>query len=248
MLVSVAVRDSEPSDVDTLAELQALVSLQVLRVWASDTAPIKTAAVPTADDYERVGVRRTDATGTAVALTAADVAALNSFVDGRSDVNLDSFGGEVQRLATAAFNVLNEANGANPDADTGINPTGADFATLGVPGVAGDAAAVLHTPAARLLADVVSTRNVTQLDTLEELNGLASAVDGVTNVASGASGSSLTLSDMSLLGISGSNSQAVANLLTVPCATPSRATSKPCPRFKPSPACKSCARGRVTRA
>lgn len=212
-LLSVAVRDSEPADVDTLAELQRLVGLQVLRFWASDSAVTKTAAPPTTEDYARIGVRRDDVGGVAVPLSASDVATLNSFVDNLTDANLDTLG-EIQQLGAALFRVLNEANGTAADGNTAINPAADDYVVLGVSGHAGSAADALHTSAARLLTDVVSTKTSTQVDTPAELNSLAAAVDHVMDVAAGAPVAALTLNDLSLLGITGattSNLTAVAN-------------------------------------
>jgi hypothetical protein len=214
-LLSATVRDLETSDVDTLAELQSLVSLQVLRVWAKDSAVVKTAALPTAEDYARVGVQRLDATDVAVVLSAADVAALNSFADNLSDARIDTLS-EAQQLGSALFRVLNEANGASLDGNTAINPTAADYVTLGVAGHAGSATDALHAGAAKLLSDAVSIKNSAQVDTAAELNALASAVDHVMDVAAGAASSTLTLNDLSLLGITGGtagNLAAVSNLI-----------------------------------
>lgn len=212
-LLSVAIRDSEPADVDTLAELQTLVSLQVLRVWASDSAVTKTAALPTAEDYVRIGVRRDDTAGVAVPLSASDVTTLNSFVDNLTDAKLDALG-EIQQLGAALFRVLNEANGTAADGNTAINPAADDYVALGVSGHAGSAADALHTSAARLLTDVVSTKTTTQVDTPAELNSLAASVDHVMDVAGGAPVAALTLNDLSSLGITGAtttNLTVVAN-------------------------------------
>ena len=212
-LLGVAVRDSEPADVDTLAELQRLVSLQVLRVWASDSAVTKTAAVPTAEDYARIGVRRGDVGGEAVPLSASDVAVLNSFVDNLADARLDTLG-EIQQLGAALFRVLNEANGTAADGNAAINPAAGDYVALGVSGHAGSAGDALHTSAARLLSDVLPIKSATQVDTPAELNALAASVDHVMDVAGGAPVAGLTLNDLSSLGITGattSNLTAVAN-------------------------------------
>jgi hypothetical protein len=214
-LLSVTIRDLEPADVDTLAELQSLVSLQVLRVWAADSAVTKTAAMPTVEDYTRMGVQRNDATGVAVVLSASDMAALNSFADNLADARIDTLS-EVQQLGGALFRLLNEANGTSPDGNTAVNPTAADYVTLGVAGHAGSAADALHTAAAQLLSDAVSIKNSAQVDTAAELNALASAVDHVMDVAAGAAASTLTLNDLSLLGITGAtagNLTAVSNLI-----------------------------------
>lgn len=208
-LLSVAVRDSEPADVDTLAELQTLVSLQVLRVWASDSAVTKTAALPTAEDYARIGVRRDDVAGVAVPLSASDVATLNSFVDNLTDANLDTLG-EIQQVGAALFRVLNEANGVAADGNTAINPAAADYVALGISGHAGNATDALHTSAARLLSDVLPTKTTTQVDTPPELNSLAAAVDHVMDVASGAPVAALTLNDLSSLGITGATTTNLA--------------------------------------
>lgn len=214
-LLSTAIRDLEPSAVDTLAEVQALVSLQVLRVWARDTAVTKTAATPTVEDYARIGVQRFDTAGTEVVLSAADLVALNGFADNLADARIDSQS-EVQQLAGALFRVLNEANGAGVDGNAAVNPTAADYVTLGVAGHAGTAADALHASAARLLTDVVSTKTSTQVDTPTELNTLAASVDRVMDVAAGGAVSALTLNDLSLLGITGAtatNLTAIGNLI-----------------------------------
>jgi hypothetical protein len=214
-LLSTAIRDLEPSGVDTLAEVQALVSLQVLRVWARDAAVTKTAATPTVEDYARLGVQRFDTAGTEVVLSAADLVALNGFADNLADTRIDSQS-EVQQLASALFRVLNEANGAGVDGNAAVNSTAADYVTLGVAGHAGAAADALHASAARLLTDVVSTKTSAQVDTPTELNALAASVDRVMDVAAGGAVSTLALNDLSLLGITGAtatNLTAIGNLI-----------------------------------
>ncbi len=209
-LLSATVRDLDPADVDTLAKLQSLASMELLRVWARDPNPTKTAGVPTADDYAHMGVVHADASGTAVALTAADVTALNSFADLLPDNRLDSLA-EIQQLAAALFRVLNEANGTSPDANTGVNPTATDFATLGVSGHAGSTGDALQAAAAHLLGDVVATRTSDLIDTPKELSALSGVVDHVLDVASGAAApSSLSLADFSTLGVTGVTSSNLA--------------------------------------
>ncbi|MGM9512740.1 hypothetical protein ACS5PK_00630 [Roseateles sp. DB2] len=214
-LLSVTVRDMEPGEVDTLAKLQSLASMELLRVWARDSSPSKSAGVPTADDYEHMGVVHNDASGTPVALAASDATALNSFADNLPDARLDSLV-EIQQLAAALFRLLNEANGTNADGNAAVNPTAGDFATLGVAGHAGDASDVLQPAAARLLADAVATRTSDQVDTPKELSALAGVVDHVLDVAAGASApSSLSLADFSTLGVTGVSSNNLAMVGTL---------------------------------
>jgi len=211
-LLSAAVRDLEPSDVDTLPKLQSVVSLEVLRVWAKDSAVTKTALTPSADDYINIGAQRTNVNGEAIAISASDVTALNSFADNLTDTQLDS-AAHVQQLAASLFKLLNEANGTSADGNAAINPSAADYATLGVAGHAGGANEDLHAPAAQLLTDVVSTKTSDQVDTPTELNLLSSAVDHVLDVAAGtASPSTLKLEQFSALGVTGVTA---SNLATV---------------------------------
>ncbi|MBW8828426.1 MAG: hypothetical protein JF606_03135 [Burkholderiales bacterium] len=215
-LLSATVRDLEPSDVDTLPELQSLASLEVLRVWAKDAAVTKTAQLPTADDYTGLGAQRTNVNGVPIALAASDVTALNSFADNLSDAQLDS-ADHVQHLAASLFKLLNEANGTSADGNAAVNPSAADYVTLGVAGHAGGANEALHAPAAQLLTDVVATKTSDQVDTPTELNVLSSAVDHVLDVAAGtAAPSTLNLEQFSALGVTGltaSNLATVGNLV-----------------------------------
>lgn len=211
-LLNATVRDLDPADVDTLAKLQSLASLEVLRVWAKDASPAKSASVPGADDYEHMGVLRTDATGTPLALTAADATVVNSFADSLPDARIDSLP-EVQQLAAAVFRLINEANGASADANAAVNLTGADFVTLGAGGHAGSAGDALQGAAAGLLSDVVGTKAADQVDTPKELAALSAVVDRVVDVAAGtAVPSALSLADFSTLGVTGVTA---GNLATV---------------------------------
>lgn len=211
-LLSDTVRDLRPMDVDTLPELQALVSMEVLRVWARDAAPTKSAAIPSADDYIDMGVVRSDASANTVVVSASDATALNSFADKLADAQLDSLS-EVKQLAGSLFKLLNEANGSEADNNTTTNPLATDYAILGVNGHAGHSTDALNSAAARLLTDVVATKTNTQVDTPTELNTLSASVDHVLDVAAGtAPTSTLGLTDFSTLGVTGAST---GNLTTV---------------------------------
>lgn len=215
-LLNEAVRNLEPHDVDSLSELQSQAALQMLRVWAKDLSPTKTAATPTADDYNRLGVVRSDVLDTTVALTAADATTLNLFIDNMSDAQIDSTG-EIQHLAAAVFRLLNEANGTNSDGNTAVNPLATDYVALGVTGRAGNPADALHGNAAQLLTDVISTKTSDLVDTPREVNTLASLVDRVLDIATGRGQVvSLSQADYTTLGVVGvttNNLTLVSNLV-----------------------------------
>jgi hypothetical protein len=166
-----------------------------------------------------MGVTHVDAMGVASALTTTDVAALNSFAGNLSDAKLSSLV-EVQQIGDALFKVLNEANGTAPDANPAVNPSAADYASLGVSGHAGTSGDVLQTVSALLLTDVVSTKTSTQVDTATALNALSSAVDHVIDTAAGTAAlGTLTLADLTALGVVGGTAGDQTAIFTAIAAT-----------------------------
>jgi hypothetical protein len=94
--------------------------------------------------------------------------------------------------------ILAEANGATADATPGVNPTAADYATIGA--VIGTAAT--DPEALSLLNDAIGAQPTTGVDTVAEINALAAIVDKVMNAAAG--GTPLpTEAELAALGITG---------------------------------------------
>ncbi len=232
---------NDGSGVNTLANLQSFMSLAVVQAWARDVNPdatanpakVKTAAIPTAQDYKDIGVDRIKAkdptTGNAQPngnIELADLNALNDAIDTlvNNDGSTAVTGGdkidtlaEVKDIAASYFKILNEANGSasnytsgstvqttdggvttmgyrNNDTtpsdvttyDLNPNPTAIDYVRIGVTDFSSN---VLTTQTAAdlrrtsLLNTVIAEKTFDKVDTVKEIQTLATAVDKVLALA-----------------------------------------------------------------
>jgi hypothetical protein len=184
----------------TSASVTAL--LNKVSAYADDN----TKSAPELADYEGIGI-----TG----IKATNLSAINSAVDALSGTKVDTKD-ELQVVVDAYLKILAEANG--PDADTTpANPSANDYAAIGATiGLAASNAAALS-----LLNTVVGNLSTTGVDTITEINALATVVDKLMNAAAG-SPATLTISDYALLGlptsgagaITSTNLEAVNNAIT----------------------------------
>lgn len=212
--------------VDTVAELQALLSLAVLRAWARDVnadasaspAVVKTAIVPTAQDYKDIGVVRSVAKNAAdgsagavpAQLSVADVAAVNDAMDTlvvntNGVVNSETLlgdTGKVKAIAASYFKILNEANGSasnyisdalvhDATTDLNVDPTWQDYVKLGVTPAVEDANRT------SLINSLVGEKTFAQVNTVAELQHLVSVADTLLGAAGNAAGANLTLAQLS---------------------------------------------------
>jgi hypothetical protein len=251
------------SAIDTLAELQSLLSLSIVQAWARDVNPdstvspaiVKTAVTPTAQDYKDIGVVRSvaknaDASAGTVPplMSIADVNAVNDAIDTlvdnststTTDDALVNTLAKVQGIATSYFKILNEANGSASDYTTGntvqttfggaatkgylssgtsetlldvanidlnINPTAADYASIGITGTF-DAT---NNNRLSLLNTLIAEKSFGQVDTVKEIQTLANVADKVLTLAGGTG--DLTLSELSTdLGLTGVNTNDLADI------------------------------------
>ncbi len=193
------------SGVDTLAELQALVTTtsagaisarSVIEAYADTNSGI----APTLNDYLAAGITGVD---------SARVASINSALatsgvignNVNSTAKLQTLVNAYNALFVLADGVDNTANGNNPNALT--------YSLVGVTNANTDVST-------SLLGDAIDLKNTSNIDTAVELQNLADAVSAVMSCAVGNAGPSVT--QLTLLGISGVNSsnlpvalQAIAN-------------------------------------
>ena len=211
------------SDINTLGKLQALLSLAVVQAWARDVNPdntsspavAKTAATPTPQDYKDIGVLRTmpkDSNGADVTalidLSFADVRAINDAIDTvvdnssatTTDDALINTTAKVKAIAASYLAILNEANGsssnfaANTTTNLNPDPVAADYQRIGVTGSFADDTS---TDGSRtlLLSSLVGEKNFGQVDTVKEIQVLATAVGKVLALAEVANSSSASAAD-----------------------------------------------------
>jgi hypothetical protein len=169
--------------VDTYAELSGLVSaVATIASYANDNTQV----APTLAQYTTAGI-----TG----VTAANLGAINSAVDANATTGVDT-NVELQAIVDTYNLILAEANGAAADATPAVNPTAAQYTTIG----ANIGLATSNAQALSLLNDVVGNLTSAAIDTVAEINTLAGLVDKVMNTAAG-SASPLSVADYALLGL-----------------------------------------------
>ena len=202
-VVQRAIANATIAQVNTLAGLQAVVdaaihahdaSIQVIEVYAeANTNPSLTVSLgaPSLSDFENIGVTGVDANNLAAILNAFTTAALNG-------VAVDT-AAEVQAIVNAYQRILTEANGTNVDADSNVNPISSDYTLIG-----SDLGLAANGNAFSLLSDVVASKTKDAIDTIPEINALASIAARIVTVATGATASpALTPDDFAALGLTG---------------------------------------------
>jgi hypothetical protein len=180
------------------AEAATNTALAKVSAYAADGAQ----PAPSVTDYTDIGIR---------GVTDTNLAAINNAVDSLAATNVDSKA-KLQTVVDAYTKILAEANGSAVDATPGSNPLASDYAAIG----ASVGLAATNTTALVLLNDVVSNLTTTAVDTVAEINAIATVVDKVMNSAAGTP-AALTVADYALLGLATSGSGAVttANLAAV---------------------------------
>ena len=168
-----------------------------------------TLALPSLTDYTAVGVS---------GVTATNVAAINSAVDGLSAAEVDSLA-KLQVVVDAYNKILSEANGSAGDASPGSNPTVAQYAAIG----ANIGEAATKPENLTLLDDVLANKSAVDVDTIAEINALALAVNAVMTSAAG--GVAVTLAQLALLGVTNVTTENLANVQAAIAATPDSGTS-----------------------
>ena len=207
VLQSIANQDNSGSATDTLSELQSLVdatntAVAVIRDFAqantasAPTAPTGTA--PVAADYTNAGVTGVDANNLAA---INDALATASITGTQADTPA-----EIQTIVNAYNAILAEANGATADATPGVNPTAAQFASIG---------AAATTPAnLALLDDIIGAQTSTGVDSVGEINNLARIANAIQLTAAGGTPNpALTAADFTAIGVTGISNVNLAAML-----------------------------------
>ena len=182
--------------VDTLPELQAFASLAVVQSYSADSS----LPLPTAQNFTDLGF--TDITTVSSNLATA----LNSVVSAQHNGSISL--AAVHTLALDFQSILNEATSGVTNNNP--NPTALQYedVLLSTRHVfhGGDAGSGLAYNALALLNDVVGHKSVSGVNTLGQVDVLATVVDHIINTAAGAAGNNVTLSELiTTLGLSSNN-------------------------------------------
>ncbi|NVO06545.1 MAG: hypothetical protein HXX19_11715, partial [Rhodoferax sp.] len=181
---AIAATADDGSGVDTRAELQAVVSAVVAISAISSAAQSNSASAsgPAASLYTDAGVG---------GVNAANLAAINDALNS-SAVNAASVDttAEIQTLVTAYQTILAGADGT---ANGNASASAAQYASIGVTGVSSTSASLLDSVTDRLAASAV--------DSVAEVQALASAALAVVNTPAG--GAAPNLAQLQTLGVTG---------------------------------------------
>jgi hypothetical protein len=162
-----------------------------------------TKPTPTTADYSSIGIK---------GVSEANLGAINSAIDALAATSVDSKT-KIQDVVDAYSKILGEANGAVADTTLGSNPTVGDYEMIG----ASIGQANTNPNALVLLNEVIGNLTPTAVDSIAEVNALASVVDKVITTSSGINNVTLTIADFSILGLPSSGPGAItaANLAAV---------------------------------
>jgi hypothetical protein len=205
-----AIADATPADITSLDALQALVTAAVnAQANALTTlvgyANTNTGTAPAESVYTTAGV--TGLQGNATLLAAVNTALASTAITG----TLVDTTAEVQTIVDAYAAILAEANGSTTDATPGTNPTAATYQAVGVT----LGAIATNANGLSLLNDLVGERSASAVDSVNELNTLADAVNRLLVVAAGGTPTpALTAAELNnLLGISTVTPENLASVL-----------------------------------
>ena len=196
------------SDVDTLTKLNGLATIanNIMLAAADNTKTF------VAKDFNDIGLA--DITASNVSAVVSAITASANDGSGVSTV------AQIKDISAAYLKILAEANGVRGDTlDASKIPTSAEFKTVGVSlGKAGDSNNVQSVAALKLLNDVIDGLSNSAVDTVKEISDLAVVVDKVMNLSTAESVGAgtnvgLTFADLSLLGVSGANTDNQAQVV-----------------------------------
>jgi hypothetical protein len=143
---------------------------------------------PTLADYTDSGIK---------GVTASNISIINNLLATANVVAASvNTSPKLQAVVDSYLVILNEANGALPDA-TATDPAAADFAAIG----AAVGTATTDVEALRLLIDVMGLKPQADVDTVAKINALAALIDRV--MAAAAGGAVVTAAEFSALGVTG---------------------------------------------
>ena len=205
VLGAIAGTANDGSGVDTLAEIQALVDQIVASAKAAALAVITgyngTGTAPTLADYQNA---------TITGVTSANLAAINSVIAPASATQTDTVA-EVQVIVNT-YNAL--LAGADGTANGNVTLTASQYGVLQV-------TAIDSVAKASLMNSAVDIQTAAGVDSLAELNALASTVaDIFTTAAGGTPSPALTAARLAALGLTGVTTDNLAAILAAIAATP----------------------------
>lgn len=214
ILAGIANTNNDLTGVNSLASLQAIastsgsaeaVALNTIVSYANDAAN----PAPIVADYTLNGVSGVD---------TSNFQAVNSALDALTGTDVNT-APKVQAVVSAYQAILAEANGAASDLTPNTNPTALQYSTIGANlGTTGSTNAADDVQTLALLNDVIANRAAADVDTVAEINTLASIVNRIAAIAALPNttvaniSSTLTANDFALIGIKGVTE---ANLTTV---------------------------------
>jgi len=209
-----ATHSNDGTLVDSVAELQSLISQVVIETYANDQT--STVAAPTLQDYKDAAL--------APSLTWTEnlKTGVNSVLATQHNYTL------VHDIALSYDAVLNEAT--NGVANTHADPTADQYTMLLttnhlLTGGVLDASATTHDNALSLMNAVVGHKAQLGVDTVSELETLASIVDHLINATAATTASNLvTLSELTTLGFANASNSNLANFNQANFNTALRAT------------------------
>jgi hypothetical protein len=180
------------SGIDSLIELRAVVT-QALAASATAVNRLSgyegSGTAPTTSDYREAGV-----TG----VTPTNLASINSAIAALPSSQTDSIA-ELQGVVTAYVAILGEAVGGGADPTPFSQPSAATYATIGVVSASG-----LTASGVVLLNDVVRRSTLGAVDSVPELEALASVAARLIGVARGQQPlPNLTVAELTALGLTG---------------------------------------------
>ena len=160
------------STTDSVAELQAH-----LDGWMTAQTNIQAAAE--ANNASSAITYATYAKTGMTGVVEANVAAYNSALDSTSvhSYSVDSLEGELQAMVSSYNNILTIANGSADDAGVGYTPTSSNYSAIGVTGFLNpdNVVRITSTISVNLLNDIIRNKTADQVDTVDEIDALASA-------------------------------------------------------------------------
>ncbi|NVO05377.1 MAG: hypothetical protein HXX19_05270, partial [Rhodoferax sp.] len=183
--------------INSLRLLQGVVSQFVIAAYADqDSNP-----APTLQDYTNIGVNNH--------VNSSNLSAVNDAIRSKPKGDVDTLA-EVQSIVDAYRKILADASSAADGSGrtAATDPTVSDWQTIGATiGIAGTAGNAQQAAALNLLDDALVRKASTAVDTIAEINALATAVDKVMTLAKGVEPAApLTVAELLLLGM-GSNTK-----------------------------------------
>jgi hypothetical protein len=179
VIADIQATQDDGSSVDTLSEIQTLISFETILAFANDTQPNKTAGIPVVQDYVDVGVNK---------VSTENLSAINSAVDTLLPGNFDTKI-KLQTVVDSYVRILSEANGPDEqDKTPNDNPTANDYQLIGV----NLALAETDANALTLLNDAVANTTASEISTVSRISTLSSLASKVITFASKATGDTST--------------------------------------------------------